>query len=265
MNRARRTKKSLGQHYLTSKVVIKDMVGASELKKNDIVLEVGPGKGILTKALLEESSRVYAIEKDDSLIPFLEKKFKEEIKEGKLKLLHGDVLNLDLKVTLPKKYVVVANIPYYITGVFLRKMLTDVNQPSKMVLMVQKEIASRILAHDKKESILSISVKVYGKPSVVRKVAKRYFKPVPKVDSAVLKIENISKKFFRGSVTEEKYFEFVKTGFSHKRKLLLNNLEVVCPKGVLQNKFRSCSVPQGSRAENLTINDWLCLVKVVSR
>ena len=263
MNRIRRTKKSLGQNYLTSKVVIKDMVGAAELKKNDTVLEVGPGKGILTKALLEESLKVYAIEKDDLLIPLLKKKFKEEIQKGKLKLIHGDALGLDLKVTLPKKYVVVANIPYYITGVFLRKMLTDVNQPSRMILMVQKEIASRILAHDKKESILSISVKAYGKPSVVRKVSKRYFKPVPKVDSAVLKIENISKKFFRGSVTEENFFVLVRLGFRHKRKKLLGNLRPHYKN--VDEVFEALNIDFGARAENLTINDWLCLVKVVSR
>ena len=261
MNKIRRTKKSLGQNYLTSKVVIKDMVGASELKKNDTVLEVGPGKGILTKALLEESSKVYAIEKDDSLIPFLKKKFKEEIKNGKLKLIHGDALDLDLKVVLPKKYVVVANIPYYITGVFLRKMLTDVNQPSRMILMVQKEIASRILAHGGKESVLSISVKVYGKPSVVRKVAKRYFKPVPKVDSAILKIKNISKKFFKGNMTEENFFALIRLGFRHKRKKLLGNLRPHYKN--VDEMFKALNIDFGARAENLSLEIWLNLAKLL--
>ena len=178
-----------------------------------------------------------------------------------MKLLHGDVLNLDLKVTLPKKYVVVANIPYYITGVFLRKMLTDVNQPNRMVLMVQKEIASRILAHDKKESVLSISVKAYGRPGVVRKVAKRYFKPVPKVDSAILKIENISKKFFIGSVTEEKFFAVVRLGFQHKRKKVLSNLR---PHYTNVDKvFGALNMDKDARAEDLSLKVWLNLAKLL--
>jgi len=260
-----RAKKSLGQHFLTSKTIIGDIVGAAHLTKDDTVLEVGPGKGVLTRALLARAKKVIAIEKDGSLIPLLQEMFANEIKEKRLVLVHADILDLDLQTIIPKKYVVVANIPYYITGVFLRKMLGDERQPYRMVLMVQKEIAQRIVARNKKESVLSISIKVYGTPSIIQKVPARFFRPKPKVDSAVLKIENISKQNFGRRVTEQKFFELVRLGFQHKRKLLLSNLEVLYPKAVMQNKFRSCEVALNARAENLSVESWLCLSKRVSR
>lgn len=261
---AHKTKKSLGQHFLTSKTIVGDIVRAARLTKDDTVLEVGPGKGVLTHALLARVKKVIAVEKDRSLIPLLQETFADEIKKKKLVLVHADILDIDLQTIIPKRYVVVANIPYYITGIFLRKMLGDERQPSQMVLMVQKEIAKRIVARNKKESVLSISVKVYGTPSIVQKVPARFFRPKPKVDSAIFAIRDISKNNFV-NISEEKFFGLVKTGFQHKRKLLLNNLEVLNHKTVLQNKFKGCKVAFDARAENLSVESWLCLSKRVSR
>jgi len=255
-----RAKKSLGQHFLISKTIVGDIVRAARLTKDDTVLEVGPGKGVLTRALLASAKKVIAVEKDGSLIPLLQETFADEIKEKRFVLVHADILDLDLQTIIPKKYVVVANIPYYITGILLRKMLGDERQPSQMVLMVQKEIAGRIVARNKKESILSISVKVYGTPSIVQKVPARFFRPKPKVDSAILAIRDISKNNFV-NISEWSFFELVKTGFHHKRKLLINNLGSFYQKVIMQNKFRSCDVALDARAEDLRLRDWLCLLE----
>jgi 16S rRNA (adenine1518-N6/adenine1519-N6)-dimethyltransferase len=256
-------KKSLGQNFLTSEKIVGDIIDASNLEKRDLVLEVGPGKGMLTKALLKAVRHVVAIEKDRELIPFLEEKFSKEIAEERLTLIEGDVMLLHLPNVIHRDFKVVANIPYYITGGLFRMFLESEHQPQSITFLVQKEVAHRIVARDNKESILSMSVKAYGTPKYVEKVPARYFKPAPQVDSAILFVKNISKNNF-ANVNEENYFEFVKTGFAHKRKLLINNLEALYPKAVLQNKFKSCSVPLDSRAENLTLQNWLCLAENVS-
>ena len=188
-------KKSLGQNFLRSKVVVDGIVSASLLEQKDLCLEIGPGEGVLTEALLKKGVKVIAVEKDDRLIPVLEEKFKNEISDYNLKIIHGDILELDIEKIIGKsKYKLVANIPYYITGQIIRRFLESQKQPVSITLLVQKEVAERIVSKDKKESLLSLSVKAYGEPKYVHKVSKGAFHPQPKVDSAVIFIEIISKK-----------------------------------------------------------------------
>jgi len=253
-----KAKKSLGQNFLKSKSVVVDILNASKLNSSDNVLEIGPGKGVLTEELLKNARTVIAIEKDGTLIEHLKEKFSCEIKTKKLILIHGDILNVNLS---PYKlqagsYKLIANIPYYITGQIFKLFLESNTCPSKMVLMVQKEVAERITAKDKKESILSISVKVYGVPRLVKKIAASNFSPKPKVDSAILLIENISSPF--KNIKEEKhFFEILKKGFAHKRKLLRNNLG--CESGILDK----CGIDEKVRAEELSVKNWVCLSKKV--
>lgn len=193
-----KSKKSLGQHFLKSHAVVQKMVETAAISREDIVLEIGPGKGVLTKALLECVGKVIAVEKDEQLRPFLENLFQEEIKKGTLELIFGDILQFTKEKPLYKgssfvKYKVVANIPYYITGEFLRAFLSGDFQPKSMTLLAQKEVAERIVASDGKESVLSISVKTYGVPTYVQTVLAHEFLPPPKVDSAILHISDISK------------------------------------------------------------------------
>ena len=168
------------------------------MRQNDVILEIGPGKGKLTERLLENSEHVIAIEKDNELFEFLKEKFSAQIKNGSLVLIHDNILNFNASAygLAPSAYKIIANIPYNITGAILKKFLTADRQPERMVLLVQKEVAERIVARDGKESILSISVKAYGEPKMVMKVPARYFSPAPKVDSAVIAINNISRKNF---------------------------------------------------------------------
>jgi len=274
-------KKSLGQNFLKSEKIAEEIVSAGEVGSDDIVLEVGPGKGILTEKLLEKAKKVIAVEKDEQLAEFLKEKFKNN---PKLEIIRGDILKFspmsrrDLDIG---RYKIIANIPYYITSHLLRTFLESDYQPSLMVLMVQKEVAERIVGAKRKakrnfsrftlprsgagsdasqnfvlpsskESLLSISVKTYGRPEIIRKVPAGYFSPAPKVDSAVIKISGISKNFFQ-DIGEKKFFETVKKGFSQKRKMLINNLKAQ------KDDFTACNIDEKARAENLSLEQWKCL------
>lgn len=261
-----KAKKSLGQNFLKSKTALRDMLEAGEVGGNDIVLEAGPGKGVLTEELLKKAGKVIAVEKDDELIELLRQKFSDEIAIGKLELIHGDILNLDPNTynLQPTTYKLIANIPYYITGQFLRKFLSGKNQPSKMVILLQKEVVKRITANDGKESILSISVKAYGRARNIGKVSKENFSPKPKVDSAILFIDNISRDFFNG-MDEGKFFEIVKAGFAHKRKLLTGNIKhLIKDNGQIEKILENCGIPPKARAEDIKIEQWKCLCEMLN-
>lgn len=250
-------KKSLGQNFLTNTDIVASIVDAASLSPCETVLEIGPGRGVLTKELLKRGVKVIAVEKDRDLIPILTEKFEKEIKEKQLDLILGDILDPGFAVQT-KKYKLVANIPYYITGMIIRKFLETKDQPEKMVLLVQKEVAERIIARDKKESLLSISVKAYGEPKYIKTVKAGAFSPAPAVDSAILLIDNISRDFFN-NISEERFFELLHAGFAHKRKQLLGNLKAVLPEGVLKDNLKRCNVLESERAENLSTSDWKCL------
>lgn len=250
-------KKSLGQNFLISSAPIRKMIEECNVSNKDTVLEIGPGKGILTRALLETGSKVIAVEKDDSLIPVLQATFPKEIISGQLKLIHGDVLELNIENILNSPYKLIANIPYYITGEIIRKFLESNFQPTCMALLVQKEVAERIVAKDGKESILSISVKVYGEPKYGGTVKRGLFRPIPNVDSAVLIINNISKDFFK-DISEGKFFEIVKKGFSQKRKQLKGTLGEI----ISIEKIEEAIDDATRRPETLSKEEWLKLAKI---
>jgi|TARA_Y100000310_G_scaffold344730_1_gene459106 16S rRNA (adenine1518-N6/adenine1519-N6)-dimethyltransferase len=254
-------KKSLGQHFLTSKELAKKIVETANVSKKDTVLEIGPGKGILTEALCARAGLVIAIEKDSLMVEHLKEKLSDEIECNKLKLVHGDILSLSLrKKVLPKKYKLVANIPYYITGQIFRTFLDTLNQPSVMVLLVQKEVADRIVK-DEKGSILSVSVRAYSTPIYVKTVKAGNFFPKPRVDSAILALTNISRKRFRDSKEEKRFFELIHAGFAHKRKLLIRNLDHFGNSNHLKTVFDRANVPEKARAEDLSIESWVDILR----
>src|SRR3989344_4211779 len=202
-----RPKKSLGQNFLKSAPALRKIIEAGEIMPDDVILEIGPGKGALTTQLLASSCQLIAVERDKNLYEMLKIKFQKEISSGQLDLIHDDILNFDLSYKLKAiSYKLIANIPYNITGAILKKFLTADKQPEHMVLMVQQEVAQRIVARGGKESILSISVKAYGDPKIIMKVPRRYFSPAPEVDSAILSIKNISRDFFLKDQVNEEYF-----------------------------------------------------------
>jgi 16S rRNA (adenine1518-N6/adenine1519-N6)-dimethyltransferase len=252
-------KKSLGQNFLTSIPARIAIVEAGEVVPSDSILEIGPGRGFLTKALLETGANVTALEKDSDLIPVLTEQFATF---QNFTLLEGDALTYEPEAP---NYKLIANIPYYITGAILERYLTHRNQPSTMVVLVQKEVAERVCARDGKESILSLSVKAYGDPKLVYKVSRGSFNPAPTVDSAVLQIKNISRNNFLNQYHEQLFFKTVKSGFAHKRKLLLSNLKDVFPSVDLPALFERLSIPSKSRSEDLPLPVWLSLSKEISK
>lgn len=254
-------KKSLGQHFLRSESALQMIVAAANLTKSDFVIEIGPGEGVLTEKLIKECGKVLAVEKDRRSVDFLKEKFVEEIKSRKLILEESDILELKFP---PNSYKVVANIPYYISGALIRFFLEAENQPNSMTLLLQKEVVERIVAKDKKESILSISVKAYGMPRNCGMVKAGSFFPPPKVDSAILHVDKISKDLFSGNkISEKLFFDILHAGFSHKRKLLKSNLKeknFILPVSV-PGTVPKYLVPENSRAEDLKLEDWILIAK----
>ena len=285
-----KAKKSMGQNFLKSHEALLEMCNAGDVNNKDIILEIGPGKGALTEKLLQKANKVIAVEKDRDLIELLRDKFADEIKNGKFILLNEDILGLDLSLPLLRggvgrgeliknlpsapslvrrggisNYKIIANIPYNITGAIFKKFLSDEMQPERMVMLVQKEVEERIVSQDGKESILSLSVKAYGTPKYIMKVHKRFFSPSPKVDSAIVSITNISRKNFSTKKEEEIFFNVVKTGFAHKRKILRKNLESVevgLPQ--IDKIFEKLGIDPKTRAENVKIETWLLIARNLS-
>lgn len=253
-------KKSLGQHFLKSAAYLRAIADAADVHAGDRVLEIGPGEGALTKELLARGAVVTVVEKDHRLIPLLEVTFTKEITDGSLTVHEGDALEIDTEQLMGKRpYKLVANIPYYITGALFKKFLSGAHQPDTLVFLVQKEVAERI-ARSKKESILSLSVKVYGDVKYVKTVPAGAFAPPPEVDSAILAVHNVSKKNFIDAKHEEHFFELVRAGFSQKRKKLKRNLEPILGTGVAE-RFIDVDISEHIRAEDVTLTQWLALAQ----
>lgn len=251
-------KKSLGQNFLMHQRTAERIVDAAKLSLKDTVLEVGPGTGMLTRALLQKVKKVIAVEADGALVATLQNMFEEEIRSKKLVLIHEDVRSYDVSKIGP--YRVVANIPYYITGELIRMFLSTKNKPRSMTLLVQKEVAERI-ARTKKESLLSLSVKVYGTPRYIFTVPRGAFFPAPTVDSAVLSIEDIQKNSFVSQKEEGWFFTVLKAGFQHKRKLLAKNLSVISEPARIKDAFLAVGIQLRARAEDVPLSLFKALVK----
>lgn len=259
-------KKSLGQNFLSSEGALTAMCKAGDINNKDLVLEIGPGKGALTKEILKKAGKVIAVEKDRELADLLREKFSQDIKNGKFELIGGDVLDFNTNTISKFKdfnYKIIANIPYNITGAILEKFLSDTVQPSCFIVLLQHEVAKRIVAKDKKESILSISIKAYGHPTYVQKVVRGSFYPTPNVDSAILAINNISRKNFKDSESENIFFSIVKAGFAHKRKKLIGNLKNYNDSITWEDVFQKISLDQNIRAEDLDLGTWISLADSV--
>jgi 16S rRNA (adenine1518-N6/adenine1519-N6)-dimethyltransferase len=256
-------KKSLGQNFLTSESALTKIIESAELSEGDTVLEIGPGKGALTLKLLQSGAKVFAIEKDKELVNFLKEKFEKYLKTGDLIIQEWDILNFDPEADkiIKNKYKIIANIPYYITGQIIRKFLTTKNTPSKMVLLVQKEVAERIIAKDGKESMLSLSVKLYGDPKYMAKVSRGSFFPIPSVDSAIIQINNIKQPY--GEAREKRFFEILHAGFGQKRKMILGNLkEIFGNKESAEKILKECKIDPKKRAEDIDLPGWKCLADI---
>ncbi len=250
-------KPKLGQHFLTRSEIAGWVANSIDISDKDTVLEIGPGHGILTRELLKLAKTVVAIEKDTELVKELNEKFSSEIADTKLILIEEDVrdFNPEKHEHLQTNYNLCANIPYYITGYIIRKFLTTKKQPESIAVLIQKEVAERIVAKNNKHSILSISVYAYGIPKLEKIVKAGAFSPPPKVDSAILSIKNISHNNFKDMEHEKHFFEVIKTAFSQKRKTLGATLKNT----VNIDDFIRCKIDKKTRPEDVPLEKWLCI------
>src|SRR4030043_801237 len=213
--------KRLGQNFLIDESILNKIIEAADLSSNDIVLEIGPGLGVLTVELTKKVGKVIAIEKDEKLARILSNELRiMNIKN--VEVIQDDILKIpdyQLPVT---SYKLIANLPYYITSPVIRKFLETKQRPELMVLMVQKEVAQRICTKPPDMNLLAVSVQFYAEPKIISYVSKTSFWPQPKVDGAILKISNIKNKKLK--IDKNLFFKIVKAGFSQPRKQILNNL-----------------------------------------
>lgn len=263
-----RLRKSLGQNLLTDPVYLRKIAAAANLSSDDLVLEIGPGTGNLTAHLLPGTGRVVAVELDRRMIEILEKRFQDA---ENLTLIQGDILEVNLPQLLQPwlarfpTFKVVANLPYYLTSAAIRLLLECPVSPALAVLTVQLEVAQRICAEPGKMSLLAVAVQWYAQPRVVARVPAGAFSPVPKVDSAVLRLEPRSEPV-APIPTEQQFFQVVKAGFSQKRKQLKNALSagLRMPPPQVEVAMRAAGVDPKRRAETLELEEWAALSRALS-
>jgi len=268
--------KSKGQNFLINKKVLGEIIKAADLEKDDLVLEVGPGIGVLTQELASRVKKVLAVELDKKLIKVLTSTLADF---ENVEILAGDILKIKNQELAEKlggpaspdgslggDYKVVANLPYNITGQLLKKFLTYQPRPREMTLMLQREVAERIIAKPGKMSLLAVSVQVYSQPKLVNLVNKKSFYPQPEVDSAILKISNINDDLFsQAGIEEGRFWQLVKISFSSRRKQLKNNLAVgfQLSKDQVESSLIKAKINPLARAQELDIDQWLRLSKVL--
>lgn len=253
-------KKSLGQNFLHDPNALEKIVAVAELMPSDTVVEIGPGTGTLTEFLARAAKHVITIELDERMRPILEKTLAPY---PNVFVIWGDVLNIDLlQVVGPKDFVVVANVPYYITSLILRHILEAHRRPRRLVLTMQLEVAERLTAKPGDMSLLAVSVQFYGRPSLVSKLNPAVFWPRPEVESAVLRIDTYDKPPVDVPSTDL-FFRVVRAGFSQKRKQLKNALAggLALNSATTLTLLEAAGIDAKRRAETLTLEEWAALTR----
>lgn len=266
-----RPSRSSGQNFLVSDDVLRAIVDAANLHKDDVVLEIGAGFGTLTVELLKLAKKVIAVELDKRLLKALNKL---ALHHPNLELVAGDIwqnLGEIAKHVVDLQYKLVSNLPYNITSRILRNFLESQPRPREMVLLVQKEVAARVIAKPGKMSLLSVAVQFYGTPSIVVQVPRNNFWPEPDVDSAVLKITDMGedKKGYQkllGTLSVNAFFQVVKVGFSSRRKQIHNNLSAGFNKSkpAIEKILIKSGVILTLRPQDLTIEQWIKIAQNVN-
>ena len=279
-----RPKKGLGQNFLVDPAHRARIVAAAELTRDDTVLEIGPGPGVLTELIAEQAGRVIAVELDDRLIPLLRNRFANQ---PHVSIVHADILKVDVGALMSESdgrlrdqrmdewrmannetrtthhvsrfssYKVIANLPYYLTSAVIRQLLESTPPPERLVLTVQREVAERMVAAPPEMSLLALGVQFYCTGQIVEKIPAGAFYPVPKVDSAVVRLDRRPEPAAPG-VTSEAFFRVAKAGFSQPRKQLRNSLAAglrLAP-AAAEAWLTAAGIDPQRRAETLTLAEW---------
>jgi len=270
----------LGQNFLRDEKVLKKIIDSANLSTDDLVIEIGPGGGLLTEALAKKCKKIVAIEIDGSLCTLLRNRFSNK---KNVEIINANILKIDLrqlisnfqipisnkipgsKFQIPNfPYKVIANLPYYITSPIIRLFLESEFPPQEMILMVQKEVAERIIAKPGQMSVLAVSVQYYAAAELLFAVSKNSFFPVPEVDSAVIRITRNPEPVARSSEEVKKFFRVVRAVFSAKRKTLVNNLSSSfhLNKKEVEEKIKKIGLNPKVRAQELSVEEWKKLTKL---
>ncbi len=255
--------KSLGQNFLIDQEMLEVIVQSAEINQADSVLEIGPGLGNLTYLLASHAKEVIAVEIDSKLIPILESTFADA---GNVHIIHGDILNVRISDVIQQPdYVVVANIPYYITSALFRHLLEAENRPARMILTVQHEVAKRICAQPGEMSLLALSVQLYGRPEIRAKIPAPAFFPQPEVDSAVVRVDLFDSLPIESGQLDL-FFRLAKAGFSQKRKTMRNSVSA----GMAWSKentsvyLNQAGIDPQRRAQTLALTEWITLTGIIA-
>lgn len=256
-----RADKKLGQNFLQDPFALESITAAAEIQPTDTVLEVGPGLGSLTRYLAATARQVIVVELDSDLIPPLETVTKPY---GNVHIVHGDILKIPPNelITTPG-YLVVANIPYYITSAIIRHLLENEPKPRRIVLTIQKEVADRICAAPGDMSLLALSVQVYGQPRIAKRIPANAFYPAPKVDSAVLCVDIYPTPRIQDELLEI-FFKLTRAAFSQKRKTLRNSLSsgLHIAASEAERLLKDAGIDPMRRAETMSIEEWKSLCEL---
>lgn len=252
MSESQTPKKSLGQHWLYDQESLEAMCTAAKVNQDDVILEIGPGLGTLTKLLVSKAKQVTAVEFDETLAARLP----QTLKAKNLAVVSQDILGFDF-TQMPADYKVVANIPYYLTSHLIRVISETPNPPQTAVLLIQKEVAERVVARPGDMSLLSVTAQFYWEASLDEQVPARLFTPPPKVDSQILVLNRIPEQAIKEADTKN-FFRTVKAGFSQRRKTLLNSLSagLNLTKEQTKTACQKANIDPTARAQTLSLDDW---------
>lgn len=249
--------KSLGQHWLTDREALSAIADSAGLKPDDTVLEIGPGTGTLTGLLVRQAGQVVAVEFDKKLA----KALPDRVRVDNLTVVQSDILQFDL-TSLPPDYVVVANIPYYLTSNLIRTLSESVNPPRRAVLLIQKEVAERVAAGPGDMSLLSVSAQFYWQVSLGVVVGNQSFTPPPQVDSQVIILDKRAEPLF--DVDAKRFFRIVKAGFSNRRKTLQNSLTggLQLDKAATAEMLNQAGIKPSTRPQELSLSEWFNIYQI---
>jgi 16S rRNA (adenine1518-N6/adenine1519-N6)-dimethyltransferase len=251
-----RPSKRLGQNFLVERGIVRRMIKAAEIEPDDLVVEVGPGLGILTRELVENARQVVAIELDRRLAAYLE----EELKASGAAIVVGDALTVELNTLIPadETYKLVANLPYSVGTAVVRRFIEADHPPMLSAVMVQREVAERMAASPPEMSLLSVSVQIYTEPQIAFIVPPTVFVPRPKVESAVVLLRQLAAPRIERA-ERELFFKIVTGGFQQRRKQLANSLanSFAIPKAIVEDWLREAEIDPSLRPERLAVDDWI--------
>ncbi|MBN1995109.1 MAG: ribosomal RNA small subunit methyltransferase A [Anaerolineae bacterium] len=255
-----RPRKGLGQNFLADPFHLAQIVATAELDPEDVVLEIGPGPGTLTRLLAEAAGRVIAIELDPNMVNLLQNELGYL---PNLTVIQADILQTNLKALITNfsptfsSFKVVANLPYYITSAVMRHLLETTPRPQRIVVTVQKEVARRIVAKPGNMSLLALSVQFYGQPKITHHIPAGAFYPPPKVDSAVVRIDSFPQPLLPAADAPH-FFRVARAGFGQKRKQLKNALVAGLSRPMLEiiRAMEKAGVDTARRAETLSLTEW---------